>query len=146
MSRVALARECRICAWASFTSAPAIFSQVACDLRKQRQLTNPRPIFRAAGLMCRLRVFLSFIRPPCLTRCNTKSPGLLKVVLLQEQPSFQAFEHCARAISHPELGENTGDVILDGSIRRAKGIRDLSITVPARHQPNHFDLARGQRL
>src|SRR6202023_2765629 len=34
MSSVVLDRECRICAWASFTSAPAIFSQVACEVRR----------------------------------------------------------------------------------------------------------------
>jgi transposase len=51
---VVLDRECRICAWASFTSAPAIFSQDACEVRRHRQFTKPSPIFLAAGYAERL--------------------------------------------------------------------------------------------
>src|SRR5258707_98717 len=43
MSRVVDARECRICPWASFTSAPAIFNQTAWEVRRLRQLTQPSP-------------------------------------------------------------------------------------------------------
>src|SRR5215468_10505650 len=43
MSSVVLERECLICACASFTSAPGIFSQVACDVRRLLQFTHGSP-------------------------------------------------------------------------------------------------------
>jgi len=55
MSSVVLARECRICPCASFTSAPAIFSQTACEVCNKSQFTQGKPNVRAAGLMNRIR-------------------------------------------------------------------------------------------
>jgi hypothetical protein len=71
MSNVVEARECRICACASFTSAPAIVSQVAWEVRKQRQFTQGIPNARAAGLMNRVSTFLSRSGfPSCI--CGTQ--------------------------------------------------------------------------
>ena len=67
MSRVVLARECRICACASSTSAPAIFSQVACDVRKHHQFTHGIPSARPAGLRNLDRMLLSQIGNPFWT-------------------------------------------------------------------------------
>ncbi|HMD16838.1 MAG TPA: hypothetical protein VKH18_09230 [Terriglobales bacterium] len=49
MSIVVEMREWRICSWTDFGSAPACTSQVACEVRKVRQLTNGKPNFRAAA-------------------------------------------------------------------------------------------------
>jgi len=57
----------------TFTSAPAIFSQVACEVRRHRQFTKPSPILLAGGLMCRLRMLLSRIGAPLL-RTGTPDP------------------------------------------------------------------------
>lgn len=53
-------------AWASFTSAPASLSHVACEVRKHRQFTKSRPINRPAGFINRVRMLLSRIGPPVI--------------------------------------------------------------------------------
>ena len=75
MSSVVLAREGRICPCASFTSAPAIFSQTACEMRSDRQFTHSKPMGREAGLMKRVSILLSRIGLPSLTDWKTKSSG-----------------------------------------------------------------------
>jgi hypothetical protein len=64
MSSVVLALECRICACASFTLAPTIFSQVACEVRRHRQFTQGIPSARPAGLRNRVRMLSSRIGRP----------------------------------------------------------------------------------
>ena len=44
-------RECRIWPCTSLGLAPASTIQVACEVRKQRQLIQGRPSLRAAGLI-----------------------------------------------------------------------------------------------
>ena len=64
MSSVVLALECRICACASFTSAPTNFNQVACEVRRHRQFTQGIPSARPAGLRNRVRMLSSRIGRP----------------------------------------------------------------------------------
>lgn len=75
MSMVVEILECRICPWASFGSAPAIFSQTACEVRRHRQFTQVRFIAWAAGFMKRARMLLSRIGFPSFTDWNTRSLG-----------------------------------------------------------------------
>ena len=75
MSIVVEMRECRIWPCTSLGLAPASTIQVACEVRKQRQLIQGRPSLRAAGLMCRDRMLLSLMGEPVLTDWNTRSPG-----------------------------------------------------------------------
>jgi hypothetical protein len=57
MSIVVEMRECRIWPCTSLGLAPASIIQVACDVRKQRQLIQGRPSLRAAGLISRDKMF-----------------------------------------------------------------------------------------
>ena len=68
-------RECRIIAWTSFGFAPASMAQVALDVRRLRQFTNPRPSFRLVGFMKRVRMLLSRIGLPSRTLWKTRSSG-----------------------------------------------------------------------
>jgi hypothetical protein len=61
MSIVVEMREYRICPSPSFGLAPASTIQVACEVRRQRQLIQGRLSLHAAGLICRVRMLLSRI-------------------------------------------------------------------------------------
>jgi hypothetical protein len=93
MSNLVFERECLICACASFASAPAILSQVACDVRKHLQLTHSSPIFRPAGLMKRVRILLSRIGFPSFTDWKTKLSGL------EDLTAGNRFEEVAGSVS-----------------------------------------------
>ena len=67
MSIVVEFRECRIWPGTSLRMAPASTIQVACEVRKQRQLIQGRSSLRAAGLMCRDEDVLSRMAAPVLT-------------------------------------------------------------------------------
>ena len=67
-----LARECRLCACASFTSAPTNFSQVACEVRRDRQFTHGMAGARPAGLRNRTTQSKSS-RARCMTITTVRS-------------------------------------------------------------------------
>lgn len=89
-----LDRECRIRAWASFTSAPAIFSQVACEVRRRRQFTKPSPIFLAAGLMCDvLKKFVKDMKREGLSNRTIANRVANVVCFLREHDSDVSITH-----------------------------------------------------
>src|SRR5262249_36345410 len=96
---VVLARECRICPCASFTSAPASFNQTACDVGRQRQFNQGIPIARPAGFKWRVRMVFALLPPPFCGHGNTTFSGRAAFTTLYRRVPLPAFTFVVSSFS-----------------------------------------------
>src|SRR3954462_14087417 len=64
---------------------------------------------------------------------------------LQQAPG-KRLEDRAGAVANPQLGQDGGDVVLDGPFRHAERRADLAVGISAGQEPQHLQLAPGERL
>ena len=77
-----------------------ISGQTACDVRRQRQLTQGKSIALPASLMERVRMLLSRIGLPSRTDWNTRSFGLSDLTILYLRTARPALTSTVRQIFH----------------------------------------------
>src|SRR5690242_18252452 len=61
--------------------------------------------------------------------------------LTLDESQFESFEDRPRAVSHPQLRKDAGDVVLPRPLRNPNSIRDLAIAVASNHESQDFRLA-----
>ena len=63
-----------------------------------------------------------------------------------EAAKLQCLQHGAGPVADAELRHHAGRMVLDRALGNAQGFRDLTVAVPASHQPQDFKLARCERI
>src|SRR5439155_8773023 len=65
--------------------------------------------------------------------------------LIWKDTEFTSLDDRLAAALRSELGENRGNVMLDGTRRKEEPLSDRRVAQPIGEQPQDFELARGQR-